>query len=193
MSFALCVFCGSALGARPEYADAARAVGTEIGRRGWTLVYGGGRVGLMGVLADAAAAAGAPIVGVIPRFLFELEVAHPGLDSLEVVETFAERKQRMGDLSDAFLSLPGGVGTMDELFEAWSWTHARLQSKPSGLLNVAGYYDALLEFIDTMEREQLLYPASRAILESGTRVTDLLDRLSTRNPARPDAASEGGS
>jgi hypothetical protein len=193
MSFALCVFCGSALGARPEYADAARAVGTEIGRRGWTLVYGGGRVGLMGVLADAAAAAGAPIVGVIPRFLFELEVAHPGLDSLEVVETFAERKQRMGDLSDAFLSLPGGVGTMDELFEAWSWTHARLQSKPSGLLNVAGYYDALLEFIGTMEREQLLYPASRAILESGTRVTDLLDRLSTRNPARPDAASEGGS
>jgi hypothetical protein len=181
MSFALCVFCGSALGARPEYADAARAVGTEIGRRGWTLVYGGGRVGLMGVLADAAAAAGAPIVGVIPRFLFELEVAHPGLSSLEVVETFAERKQRMGDLSDAFLSLPGGIGTMDELFEAWSWTHARLQSKPSGLLNVAGYYDALLEFIDTMEREQLLYPASRAILESGTRVTDLLDRLAARN------------
>jgi hypothetical protein len=180
MSFALCVFCGSALGARPEYADAARVVGTEIGRRGWTLVYGGGCVGLMGVLADAALAAGAPIVGIIPRFLFELEVAHPGLHSLEVVETFAERKQRMGDLSDAFLSLPGGVGTMDELFEAWSWTHARLQSKPSGLLNVAGYYDALLEFIDTMEREQLLYPASRAILASGTRVTDLLDRLSAR-------------
>jgi hypothetical protein len=180
MSFALCVFCGSALGARPDYADAARAVGTEIGRRGWTLVYGGGRVGLMGVLADAALAAGAPIVGIIPRFLFELEVAHPGLHSLEVVETFAERKQRMGDLSDAFLSLPGGVGTMDELFEAWSWTHARLQSKPSGLLNVAGYYDALLEFIDTMEREQLLYPASRTILESSTRVTDLLDRLSAR-------------
>ncbi len=192
MSFALCVFCGSALGARTEYADAARAVGTEIGRRGWTLVYGGGRVGLMGVLADAAAAAGAPIVGVIPRFLFELEVAHPGLDSLEVVDTFAERKQRMGDLSDAFLSLPGGVGTMDELFEAWSWTHARLQSKPSGLLNVAGYYDALLEFIDTMEREQLLYPASRAILESGTRVNDLLDRLSTRNSPLPDAARGGG-
>jgi hypothetical protein len=181
MSFALCVFCGSALGARPDYADAAREVGTEIGRRGWTLVYGGGRVGLMGVLADAAAASGAPIVGVIPRFLFELEVAHPGLNSLEVVETFAERKQRMGDLADAFLSLPGGVGTMDELFEAWSWTHARLQSKPSGLLNVAGYYDSLLEFIDTMEREQLLYPASRAILESGTRVADLLDRLATRN------------
>jgi uncharacterized protein (TIGR00730 family) len=148
MSFALCVFCGSALGARPEY-------------------------------ADAALAAGAPIVGVIPRFLFELEVAHPGLSSLEVVGTFAERKQRMGELSSVFLSLPGGVGTMDELFEAWSWTHARLQSKPSGLLNVAGYYDSLLEFIDTMEREQLLYPASRAILESGTHVTDVLDRLST--------------
>jgi hypothetical protein len=172
------VFCGSALGARPEYADAARAAGTEIGRRGWTLVYGGGRVGLMGVLADSAAAAGAKVVGVIPRFLFELEVAHPGLDSLEVVETFAERKRRMGELADAFLSLPGGVGTMDELFEAWSWTHARLQSKPSGLLNVAGYYDSLLEFIDTMEREQLLYPASRAILETDTCIAGLLDRLS---------------
>jgi hypothetical protein len=177
MAFALCVFCGSALGARPEYADAASAVGTEIGRRGWTLVYGGGRVGLMGVLADAAIAAGAPVVGVIPRFLFELEVAHPGLNSLEVVETFAERKQRMGELSDAFLSLPGGVGTMDELFEAWSWTHAKLQGKPSGLLNVAGYYDALLEFIDTMEQEQLLKRESRAILAVDTRAGSLLDRL----------------
>jgi uncharacterized protein (TIGR00730 family) len=178
MSFALCVFCGSALGARPEYAAAARAVGMEIGRRGWTLVYGGGRVGLMGVLADAAVTAGAPVVGVIPRFLFELEVAHPGLSALEVVASFAERKQRMGELADAFLSLPGGVGTMDELFEAWSWTHARLQSKPSGLLNVAGYYDTLLEFIDTMASEQLLHVASRAMLDSDTRVPELLDRLS---------------
>jgi hypothetical protein len=177
MSFALCVFCGSAAGARPEYAAAASAVGTEIGRRGWTLVYGGGRVGLRGVLADAAVAAGAQVVGVIPRFLFQLEVAHPGLSALEVVDSFAERKQRMGELADAFLTLPGGLGTMDELFEAWSWTHARLQSKPSGLLNVAGYYDALLEFIDTMARERLLHAASRAILDSDTRVTELLDRL----------------
>ena len=180
MPFALCVFCGSALGARAEYASAAQALGTEIGRRGWTLVYGGGRVGLMGVLADAAATAGASITGVIPRFLFELEVAHPGLDALEVVDSFAERKQRMGELADAFLTLPGGIGTMDELFEAWSWTHAGLQSKPSGVLNVAGYYDALLEFIDTMAREQLLRPASRAMLVADTRVPELLDRLSTR-------------
>jgi hypothetical protein len=177
MPFALCVFCGSALGARPEYAAAAREVGAEIGRRGWTLVYGGGRVGLMGELADAAVAAGAPVVGVIPRFLFELEVAHPGLDSLEVVGSFAERKQRMGELADAYLTLPGGIGTMDELFEAWSWTHARLETKPSGLLNVAGYYDALLEFVATMTREQLLHPGSRAILDSDSSVTRLLDRL----------------
>ena len=179
MAFALCVFCGSASGARADYAEAARAVGAEIGRRGWTLVYGGGRVGLMGALADAALAAGAPVVGVIPRFLFELEVAHPGLAALEVVATFAERKQRMGELSDAFLSLPGGVGTMDELFEAWSWTHARLQAKPSGLLNVAGYYDALLEFIGTMEREQLLKRESRAILAVDTEASRLLDRLAS--------------
>ena len=177
MSFALCVFCGSALGTRPEYADAARAVGREIGRRDWTLVYGGGRVGLMGVLADAAIAAGAPVVGVIPRFLFELEVAHPGLKSLEVVETFAERKQRMGELSDAFLSLPGGVGTMDELFEAWSWSHARLQDKPSGLLNTAGYYDGLVAFFDRAVTDGFVKQKSRDVLFVRHDVAGLLDTI----------------
>ena len=177
MAFALCVFCGSALGTRPEYAAAARTVGTEIGRRGWTLVYGGGRVGLMGVLADAAIAAGAPVVGVIPRFLFELEVAHPGLDSLEVVETFAERKQRMGELSDAFLSLPGGVGTMDELFEAWSWTHARLQDKPSCLLNTAGYYDDLVAFLDRAVTDGFVQQKSRDLLLVGNELVGLFDAI----------------
>jgi hypothetical protein len=184
MTFALCVFCGSAPGARPEYAAAAREVGAELGRRGWTLVYGGGRVGLMGVLADAAVAAGASVVGVIPRFLFEREVAHAGLSALEVVDSFAERKRRMGELADAFLTLPGGIGTLDELFEAWTWTHAGLQAKPNGLLNVAGYYDALLGFIDTMVREQLLHAGSRALLDTDTSVTRLLDRLAEQ-PARP--------
>lgn len=177
MSFSLCVFCGAGLGARPEYAEAAHAVGTEVGRRGWTLVYGGGRVGLMGAVADAALEAGARVIGVIPQFLFDREVAHAGLSALEVVESFAARKQRMGELSDAFLSLPGGIGTLDELFEAWSWTQAGLQSKPSGLLNVAGYYDDLLRFLDRSANDGLIRPGARGILQASNEVRTLLDRL----------------
>jgi uncharacterized protein (TIGR00730 family) len=177
MGFSLCVFCGSAPGNHPDYAAAARAVGTEIGRRGWTLVYGGGRVGLMGALADAALETGARVVGVIPQFLFDREAAHPGLSALEVVESFAVRKQRMGELSDAFLSLPGGVGTLDELFEAWSWTQAGLQSKPSGLLNVAGYYDELLRFLDRAAADSLIRPDARGILRASNSVPALLDAL----------------
>ncbi|HET7201862.1 MAG TPA: TIGR00730 family Rossman fold protein [Steroidobacteraceae bacterium] len=178
MGFALCVFCGSGLGARPEFANAAKQVGTEIGRRGWTLVYGGGHVGLMGVVADATLAAGGKVVGVIPRFLHDKEVAHRGLSALEIVTSFAERKQRMGELSDAFLSLPGGVGTLDELFEAWSWTQAGLQRKPSGLLSVAGYYDDLVRFIERAEAEGFIRPASRRVFKVGTDVAALLDALS---------------
>jgi uncharacterized protein (TIGR00730 family) len=177
MSFSICVFCGSAPGLRPAYAAAAQLVGTAIGRRGWTLVYGGGRVGLMGILADAALAAGGRVTGVIPQFLYEREVAHRGLESLEIVQSFAERKQRMGELSDAFLSLPGGVGTLDELFEAWSWTQARLQRKRSGLLNVDGYYDELLAFLRTSVREGFLHPQSLSILHAGTDVEELLEAL----------------
>lgn len=177
MTFSVCVFCGSAAGTRPEYAQAALEVGTEIGRRGWTLVYGGGRVGLMGVLADAALRAGGRVTGVIPRFLYELEVGHTGLTTLEIVDTFAQRKQRMGDLSDAFLSLPGGVGTMDEMFEAWSWTLARLQDKPNGLLNVCGYYDELIAFLDRSVRDGLLRPSARELLSVGDHADALLDAL----------------
>lgn len=177
MAFALCLFCGSGPGARPAYAEAARAVGSEIGQRGWTLVYGGGHVGLMGVVADAALAAGARVVGVIPRFLYDREVAHRGLTSLEIVTSFAERKQRMGELADAFLSLPGGVGTLDELFEAWSWTQAGLQRKPSGLLNVEGYYEELLRFLARAEADGFIRPESRAALRAGSDVTALLDAL----------------
>jgi uncharacterized protein (TIGR00730 family) len=178
----ICVFCGSASGTRPEFAEAARVVGQEIGQRGWTLVYGGGRVGLMGVLADSALRSGARVLGVIPRFLYEREVGHGGLTSLELVATFAERKQRMGDLSDAFLSLPGGVGTMDEMFEAWSWTLARLQEKPSGLLNVAGYYDGLVSFLDRSVADGLLKPAARDWLAVSADPAALLDTLGRRGP-----------
>ena len=121
MPFALCVFCGSALGARAEYAAAAHAVGTEIGRRGWTLVYGGGRVGLMGVLADAALAAGASVIGVIPHSMVEREWAKRDCTELHVVANMHERKGMMAARADAFLALPGGIGTFEELFEVWSW------------------------------------------------------------------------
>ncbi|HEX6571477.1 MAG TPA: TIGR00730 family Rossman fold protein [Steroidobacteraceae bacterium] len=180
MVFSLCVFCGAGVGAKPEYAAAARQVGAELGRRGWTLVYGGGHVGLMGVVADAAIAAGARVVGVIPRFLHDREVAHRGLDALEIVASFAERKQRMGELADAFLSLPGGVGTLDELFEAWSWTQAGLQRKPCGMLNVAGYYDELVRFLDRANADGFISPASRDLLQVATDVSALLDRLAVR-------------
>ena len=182
MTFAVCVFCGSAPGTRPEYAEAARQVGAEIGRRGWTLVYGGGHVGLMGVVADAALRSGARVVGVIPRFLFELEVGHGGLSSLEIVATFAERKRRMGELADAFLSLPGGVGTMDEFFEAWSWTLARLQDKPNGLLNVAGYYDDLISFLDRATADGLVRRPGREALTVAADPLALLDALAAAAP-----------
>jgi len=185
VSFSLCVFCGSAAGHRAEFAVAARHVGEEIGRRNWTLVYGGGRVGLMGVLADAALQSGARVIGVIPRFLYDLEVGHGGLASLEVVTTFAERKQRMGELSDAFLSLPGGVGTMDEMFEAWSWTLARLQDKPNGLLNVSGYYDGLIAFLDRAVETGLLQPRGRDLLTVSDDPLAMLDLLA-RQARQPE-------
>ncbi len=176
-SLSLCVFCGSAPGTRPEFAEAARIVGGEIGRRGWTLVYGGGRVGLMGILAEAAIHSGARVHGVIPRFLYEKEVGHDGLASLEIVDDFAVRKERMGELSDAFLSLPGGVGTMDEMFEAWSWSLAGLQDKPNGLLNTAGYYDDLIRFLDRAVTDGLLRSAARDLLTVSSDPIALLDAL----------------
>jgi hypothetical protein len=173
----ICVFCGSSLGTDPAHADAAATIGRTIAERGWKLVYGGGRVGLMGVVADAALAAGGRVVGVIPRFLYEWEVGHNGLTGLEIVETLAERKLRLGDLSDAFLSLPGGVGTLDEMFEAWSWSQLGLQRKPSGLLNVGGFYDPLLAFLDGATEQGFIRPAHRAMLAVSEEPIDLIDRL----------------
>ena len=174
---AICVFCGSSPGVDPVYAEAATAVGYEIARRGWTLVYGGGSVGLMGILADAALEAGGRVVGVIPRFLYEWEVGHDGLSELEIVETLTERKVRMGDLSDAFLSLPGGIGTMDELFEALSWAQLGLETKPNGLLNVNGYYDGLIAFLDRATAAGFMKPTHRGLLHVSADPQALLDTL----------------
>jgi uncharacterized protein (TIGR00730 family) len=177
MSLSVCVFCGSSLGDDPRFHAAAQETGREIARRGWTLVYGGAHVGLMGAVADAALAAGGRVVGVIPRFLFEREIAHDRISAIEVVDSLAERKLRMGALSDAFLSLPGGVGTLDELFEAWSWSQVGLQRKPSGLLNVAGYYDALLAFVERATATGFIKPEHRRLLAAAVDVGELLDRF----------------
>ena len=143
----LCVYCGSREGSEPAYARAADIVGELIGRRGWRLVYGGGRAGLMGRVADAALAAGASVIGVIPNSLMTRELGHPGLNELHVVETMHQRKHMMAERSDAFLALPGGIGTFEEMFEVWTWRQLGYHDKPLGLLNAGGYYDAMLQFL----------------------------------------------
>jgi uncharacterized protein (TIGR00730 family) len=178
----LCVFCGSSAGNDPGYVVLARETGALLARRGITLVYGGGRVGLMGALADAALAAGGRVVGVIPQMLLDQEVGHAGLSELHVVQTLSERKLLMSDLADGFLALPGGIGTMDELFEAWTWVQLSLMTKPCGLLNHAGYYDALIVFLDHAVREGFLRAAHRAALQVDSDVIRLLDRLATPDP-----------
>jgi uncharacterized protein (TIGR00730 family) len=152
----LCVFCGSRFGNRNEHRVAAEAVARSIAARGWRLVYGGGNVGLMGALADAALNAGGEVVGVIPRSLQDREVAHAGLTQLHVVETMHERKALMADLSDGFIALPGGVGTLEELFEVVTWRQLRIHTKPCGLLNSGGYFDSLLEFLSRSVDEDFL-------------------------------------
>lgn len=173
----ICVFCGANTGQRPAYVELARALGDLLARRNITVIYGGGRVGLMGALADAALAAGGRVIGVIPQLLVDKEAAHTGLTELQVVSSMAERKIRMGELADAFLTLPGGIGTMDELFEAWTWTQLDLQRKPCGLLNYDGYYDALVAFIENAVEEGFLRPRHRAALIVDTDLTRLLERL----------------
>ena len=146
-AFSICVYCGSRTGVDGAYAETAAQVGHWIGARGGKLVYGGGRSGLMGVVADATLAAGGRVVGVIPRTLVEREHAHRGCTELHVVETMHERKRIMAERADAFLALPGGIGTLEEFFEAWTWRQLGYHDKPIGLLNQDGYYDAMLEFI----------------------------------------------
>lgn len=175
--FTLCVYCGSRHGAKPEYTSAARAVGREIGRRGWQLVYGGGNVGLMGEVADAALAHGARVIGVIPQSLVDREVGHQGLHEQYVVETMHQRKQQMAERASAFLALPGGIGTLEELFEVWTWRQLGYHDQPIGLLNVAGYYDALLAFMDHTVAEEFLSTEQQKVLQVSGDPMELLDRL----------------
>ena len=160
----LCVFCGSSPGRNPAYMEAARQLGTLLAQEGIGLVYGGASVGLMGAVADAARAGGGEVIGVIPRALATVEVAHTGLDDLRVVKSMHQRKALMAELSDGFIALPGGIGTLEELFEVWTWGALGEHAKPCGLLNVAGFYNGLAEFMDHVAGEEFLKPEYRAML-----------------------------
>lgn len=179
----LCVFCGSSPGARPKYREAAQSLGREAARRGITLVYGAGNVGLMGALADAALEAGGKVIGAIPQSLVDWEVAHDSLTEIVVVQSMHERKAWMADRADAFVALPGGMGTWEELCEVLTWAQLGIHRKPVGLLNVAGYYDPLLALFDTAVRERFLRPEHRALLLSEpSNPAALLDALAAWTP-----------
>lgn len=176
----LCVYCGSRLGGGASYEAAARQVGTLIGQRGWQLVYGGGNAGLMGAVANAALAAGASVIGVIPQSLMERELGHPGLSELHVVDTMHQRKQMMAERADAFVALPGGIGTFEELFEVWTWRQLGYHDKPVGLLNVDGYYDRLLSFMEHAVADGFVPPAQHQLLQVADDPAALLDRLAAQ-------------
>lgn len=173
----MCVFCASSIGTRESYREAADALGDAIARRGLTLVYGGARVGLMGAVADAALAAGGRVVGVIPASMVEREIAHTGLSDLRIVQTMHERKAEMERLSDAFVTLPGAMGTLDETCEMLTWGQLGLHTKPCGLFNVDGYYDAFLAFLDRAVADGLLRPQHRAMVLADTHADALLDQF----------------
>ena len=175
----ICVFCGSSSGTRPLYQQAAQAVGRLLCRRGIELVYGGGRVGLMGVLANACLNEGGRVIGVIPQALADKEVAHTGLTELRIVSSMHERKALMADLSDAFMALPGGFGTWEEFFEVLTWAQLGIQRKACGVLNVGGYYDPLLQMADRALSEGFVREMHRGLLLSDADPERLLDRLSS--------------
>jgi len=175
----VCVFCGAAHGGRPDYPAAAFELGAALAKRGMTLIYGGGRAGLMGAVADAAIASGGQVIGVITKLLEGRELGHTGLTKLHIVETMHERKMMMADLADAFIALPGGLGTLDELFEILAWAQLGIHSKPVGLLNTAGYYDSLMSFLDHVEREKFLRLNHRTQIVFEPSAAKLLDRMLT--------------
>lgn len=178
----ICVYCGSAIGSDSAFATAARELGSQLANSGIELIYGGGRVGLMGVVADAVLAAGGRVQGVIPQALATREVAHSGLTQLHVVETMHQRKALMADLSDGFIALPGGLGTFEELFEIWTWAQLGIHSKPIGLLNVVSYFDHLLAFLDHATASRLLKPVHRETLIVSNESQDLLYRMAAFVP-----------
>lgn len=173
----ICVYCGSSSGGGREYESDARFVGTAIAEAGYRLVYGGGRVGLMGVVADAALGAGGSVTGVIPQALVDRELAHDGLSDLRIVSDMHERKALMMELSDAFVALPGGIGTLEEIIEVMSWAQLSVHAKPLAVLNTHGYYDPLLSFLDSAVAEGFLHAAARRLLRLASSPRELLSVL----------------
>jgi uncharacterized protein (TIGR00730 family) len=185
----ICVFCGSSPGARPDYAQAARQLGQALTSRDIGLVYGGGRVGLMGEVADSVLEAGGEVIGVVPQGLADKEVAFTELSDLRVVPSMHERKALMVELSDAFIALPGGLGTFEEFFEVLTWAQLSLHQKPCGLLNVAGYFAALMNFLGHAVKEQFIKPEHRSILLIDKSPESLLDRIEAYQPPKVDKAA----
>jgi uncharacterized protein (TIGR00730 family) len=180
----ICVFCGSSQGSRPEYRAAAEEIAAELVRRNIGLVFGGGKVGLMGVLADAVLKAGGEAVGVIPEHIMSREIGHKGLTKLHVVHSMHERKALMADLSDAFVALPGGFGTLEEFCEVLTWSQLGLHAKPCGVLNVLGYYTPLLAMFDHAVEERFLKTENRALVLARESAAELLQALEEWRPVR---------
>ena len=176
-TFSLCVYCGSRSGNQPEFAAVAEQVGSWIGQHGGQLVYGGGRNGLMGIVADATLAAGGRVIGVIPKALVEKEWAHNGCTELHIVETMHERKRIMAEHADAFLALPGGIGTLEEFFEVWTWRQLGYHDKPVGLLNMNGYYDSLIAFLNTSVKDGFMNEWLMDLIRTDSQAEPLLEAL----------------
>src|ERR1700733_12948071 len=185
----VCVFCGSTPGRRPEYMAGAADLGRILAGRGIRVVYGGAHTGLMGALADAVLAAGGEIIGVIPGLLVDAEVAHPGLSELRVVPGMHERKATMAGLADGFIALPGGIGTLEEFAEIVTWAHQGLHAKPTGLLNLLGYYDGLLRFLDHATQERFVRPGDREQILARPSAAEVLARRGG-GPAPPRPAGK---
>ncbi|MBJ6724569.1 TIGR00730 family Rossman fold protein [Geomonas sp. Red875] len=178
----ICVYCGSSPGRLEAYSEAARALGAALVERGIRLVYGGANIGIMGVVADTVLALGGEVVGIIPDALVKKEVAHTGLTELHVTRSMHERKTLMAELADGFVALPGGIGTLEELFEVWTWAQLGFHEKPCGLLNVAGYYDALATFLDHTVAEQFVKQPHRSMLIVESEPAALLERFRSFTP-----------
>ena len=188
----ICVYCGSSSGARPSYTEAARALGRSLARRGLGLVYGGSDVGLMGALADTVLAEGGEVIGVIPEPIVAREIAHKGLSDLRVVGSMHERKALMAELADAFIALPGGFGTLEEFCEIATWVQLGLHRKPCGILNVEGYYDGLLAFLNHAVGEGFIRPEYLAVVLTDSKPDVLLEKIaSTRLPPLPKWINRG--
>lgn len=188
IAFSLCVYCGSRPGTDPAFKQAAVGVGQWIAREGGQLVYGGGSGGLMGVVANAALQAGAPVIGIIPKALVEKEWAHHGCTELHIVDNMHDRKRMMAERADAFLALPGGIGTFEELFEVWTWRQLGYHNKPIGLLNTAGYYDGLLAFLQAAVSNQFMSDWQMGLIQHSSDPSSLLANLVSQSKASAPAA-----